>query len=157
MEKVRVSIPGLLSAAAVVASLVFLGFEIRQNTVAQRAETRQGLADASRDLILTIASDRELSRVWNAMWRPDRDGGRSGPHLSLADTMQAEAAMHANLRNLENVYLQAMEGVVDTDVLGSYGWQGPLYASPGFWAFWEARKQSYDSRFVSAFEESHQR
>ena len=157
MEKVRVSIPGLLSAAAVVASLVFLGFEIRQNTVAQRAETRQGLADASREFILTIASDRELSRVWHAMWWPDRDGGRSGPHLSLADTMQAEAAMHANLRNLENVYLQAMEGVVDTDVLGSYGWQGPFYAFPGFWAFWETRKQSYDSRFVSAFEEFHQR
>lgn len=157
MEKVRVSIPGLLSAAAVIASLVFLGFEIRQNTVAQRAETRQALADASREFILTIASDRELSRVWHAMWRPELDGGRAGPHLSPADTLQAKAAMHANLRNLENVYLQAMEGVVDADVLGSYGWAGPLYASPGFWAFWEARKPAYDSRFVLAFEESHQR
>jgi hypothetical protein len=33
-------------------SLIFVGLEIRQNTVAQRVQTRQGLADASRDFTL---------------------------------------------------------------------------------------------------------
>jgi hypothetical protein len=51
-------------------SLIFVGLEIRQNTVAQRAQTRQGLADASRDFTLGRATDPDLSRIWWGMWEP---------------------------------------------------------------------------------------
>ena len=131
-----------------------VGIEIRQNTAAQRAETRQGLANASRDMILAVAGDPELARVWFARWRSDRNGGDSGAQLSPTDSMQAETLMHATLRNMENGYFQASEGVVDFDVPGTYGWNTPMFRNAEFWAFRDEKKPEYDPRFVEAFEEA---
>ena len=154
MDTTRATIPQILSAVAVGLSLIFVGLEIRQNTAAQRAETRQALTDASRELSLAISSSRELTRVWYARWHPELDDGRLGALLTRPDSLQALSIMHANLLNLENVFLQALEGVVDLSVLGTYGFTSPMFENPGFTSFWEARRSLYDPRFVEAFEEA---
>jgi hypothetical protein len=53
-------------ALVVLIGLVFVGIELRQNTSAVEAATVQSLTDASNEFILTIASDPDLVRVWNA-------------------------------------------------------------------------------------------
>ena len=75
-----------LGFLAVVAGMVFVGIEIRQNTVAQeaqtaaqRAQTRQGLADAGRDFTLMLGTDPEARRVWYAMWQPSVYGDSAVP------------------------------------------------------------------------------
>ena len=50
---------GLLS---IVGSLVFVGLEVRQNSVATRASTNAAVADAFRELNLVLASSPELAR-----------------------------------------------------------------------------------------------
>ena len=47
--------------------------------------------------------------------------------LTLLDTLQAQFAMFANVRNVENVWLQHNEGVVDVGVLQTYA--QPKYAA----------------------------
>ncbi len=59
MDKTRVSIPNLLSAAAVLAGLIFVGYEIRQNTDTQRAAAIEGIAMQRVELnIATMTDDR---------------------------------------------------------------------------------------------------
>ena len=70
-----------LGFLTVVASMAFVGLEIRQNTAAQRAETRQGLADASREFTLTIATDTEARRVKSRF--VCKSGGSSSPSARL--------------------------------------------------------------------------
>jgi len=54
----------LAGAGAVLVGLVFVGFELRQNTSAVEAATLQNLTASSQDYLLFIASDVELHRIW---------------------------------------------------------------------------------------------
>ena len=58
----------ILAGAAVVASLVFVGLELRQNTAAVRAQTRQGLADQNTEFVSLISGTPELARAWAVRW-----------------------------------------------------------------------------------------
>ena len=63
--------------------------------------------------------------------------------------------MFANLRNLENVWLQLRDGVVDEQVLNTYAFRSSLYQSADFKYMWEAVwSGAFDSGFVQAFEEA---
>jgi hypothetical protein len=143
-----------LSAAAVVLSLVFVGMELRQNTLAQRAQTRQELANSSRELMLTIAANPTLARAYAAMY--GAMGGFPDSTLSAVDSLQGRYAMFANLRNLENVWLQSQAGVVDEEVLGTYAFVNPrLYGSESFRALWlPVWSNVFDPSFVRAFEQA---
>ena len=56
----------LMGAIAVLIGLIFVGFELRQNTKAVQAATFQGMTDTSSDFLITIASEPDLRRVWSA-------------------------------------------------------------------------------------------
>ena len=147
------------SAIAVVLSLVFVGWEIRQNTQAQKAQTRQELANSSREWVMAAASMPHLYTAYRDIFEdPDTTrmgGARSGIPYTREDTIAARAMIHANLRNVENVYLQTLEGVVDRSVLTTYGFQGAIWHSRAFTAYWLTRRQLFDSAFVREFEETH--
>ena len=48
---------------AIVLSIVFLGFEVRQNTQAMRAAAIQDTTDVARQQLLMLATDRETHRI----------------------------------------------------------------------------------------------
>ena len=142
----------LLSAGAVVASLVFVGVEIQRNTLAQRSATRQALADASRDLILAVTED-PLLEAWIGRWgRPPHFD--EGFQITPLDSARADVAMRALLRNAENVFFQYREGVIDESVLATYGFAGGSFASPAFPEYWRSQRDQWDPDFVAAFEDA---
>jgi hypothetical protein len=155
MAKDYTAIRQVLSATAVVLSLLFVGVQIRQNTVAQRAQTRQALADASREFILDVVASPELWNAWVGRWR-----FVSGQHrevdtqLSQADSAKAEVAIMALLRNAENVFLQYREGAIDESALATYGFSGGIWDGPEVRAWWLTQRARWDSSFVRAFEEA---
>jgi len=65
LDKSRVSIPNLLSAAAVLAGLIFVGYEIRQNTIAQRAAAIDGIAMQRVELNIATMTDDRLPGLLN--------------------------------------------------------------------------------------------
>lgn len=154
MGNARATIFQSLSAVAVVLSLMFVGLEIRRNTAAQRAETRQGLADASREFTLALSTNADMRRVYYAMFRPDLDDGQAATLLTSTDTIQARISVWTHLRNVENVFLQSLEGVIDESVLDTYGFRSKIYEGPFFPLFWRDVRSRFDSRFVEAFEEA---
>ena len=58
MNRNRLELIGFIS---VIASLVFVGMEISQNTTAVRGSTNQAISDQASELYLTIATDRNLA------------------------------------------------------------------------------------------------
>jgi len=67
------SVIELTGAIAVLIGLVFVGLELRQNTVAVQAATFQGMTDTSSDFLLTVASEPELRPVWVAAHNSPND------------------------------------------------------------------------------------
>ena len=134
-----------LGFMAVVASLVFVGMEIRQNTAIARAQTRQFLTENHREWNMAMAGDPTLMEAFEARFPT----GATGP----VGDVRATYAMFAWLRHLENVFLQVQEGVVDASVLQSYGWvdQRQFY-SAGFAPWWSDYRGRFNDDFVAAFE-----
>lgn len=104
-----------VAVIGVIVSLTFVGLEIRQNTASVRAQMRQQLSDASRDFLLGLATS-EVAHAWGRYMR--------GEELSVVEKDQVQLALVAFVRNLENVYLQHRERVIDESALTSYGWTG---------------------------------
>ena len=100
-----------LTAAGVVLSLLFVGLELRQNTLAVRATALNDLASGSRDYFLAVSADRDLVAA-TVSFMADEE-------LDRVDTARVEMTLMAILRNLENVFLQVRTGVVDESALRS--------------------------------------
>ena len=139
------SIGEALAAIGVIASLVFVGLEIQQNTAVARAQTRQALTEDLRDFIMTLSEDEQLFDVFHQKFEKSYDGS--------LDDRRAVYVMYARLRMVENVFLQVQEGVVDESIFQSYGWsEQPVFMSPEFREWWPDHRTRFNPDFVVAFE-----
>ena len=136
-----------LGFLAVVAGLVFVGLEIRQNNRIASASTRQALADATGVLLESLYSDPELHEQYLA-WRNFEMG-------TQADCQQTRVCIYAiaTLRHHENVFLQVQDGLLDTSALLSYAFStATVYRSGAFPALWRNLRDRYHPDFIAAFE-----
>ena len=136
---------------AVVAGLGFVGVELRQNTAAQRSQIRQAMADAAQEFSLRLAENPTRSRVWDSWLR-----GEGDVPLSPVDSIQARGVTFALLRQVENVYLQYVDGPFDESILSTYGFTGGVWRLPGFIEYWNSStyQDVWDPRFLRAFAEA---
>ena len=100
----------LVAAIAVVISLIFVGLEVRDNTVASEAATYQSLASDDVQLLLNVSSSPELSRIYEAYMFQESDG------LTENEVLQAQWQLLAQLRFMENLYFQYELGMLPEDV-----------------------------------------
>ena len=134
----------------VVMSLLFVGWEIRQNTQVARAQTRVDLTALNNDFLDRVGSDADFAELWRRAWS-------EGEELTEAQDFRVELVMLQYLRLLENVHLQHQEGLIDRDALGSYGFFGfreQFMAHSRFPTIWQPRRVSFDPHFVSFLEGS---
>lgn len=140
----------LLAPLGVIASLLFVGLELQQNTAAMRAETRQGLADRNAETIYSVAENPELARAWALRWQRDTLAGQT---LTMTDSAQANWAMWGMLRMVEHAYLQVEEGALPESSLNGYGFRANNnFETPQFASFWRGIRHRFDTRFVTALE-----
>lgn len=140
----------VLAALGVIASLVFVGLELRQNTEALRAQTRQGLADRNAAAIYAVAENPELARAWTLRWQRDTLAGQA---LTMVDSAQANWGMWGMLRFVEHAFLQVEEGVLPESSLNGYAFRGNTnFMTPQFATFWKGIRHRFDARFVAALE-----
>jgi len=130
----------------VVASLVFVGLEIRQNTAVARGQARQDLAFHFQDWLELRASSEELDDLFWGAWAEDAE-------LTPGQERRAVLMMRIFLTRLENVFLQVDEGLVDETALNSYGWAaGQYFRSDRFRDYWERQfSGTFDPDFVMFF------
>ena len=103
-----------LGFLGVMASLVFVGFEIRQNTAVARANAINDLATGSREFLLAVATDGETASIMQR-WR-------EGQELTPTELTRAAYIVTAMLKNFENVFLQTETGILGSEALISYAY-----------------------------------
>jgi hypothetical protein len=124
-----------LTAAGVIASLLFVGVQIRQNTAALQAASYQALADQAMDLNLTVATNPDLASAY-AVFR----GEPGGPD------QQVRSLVMAYVRAVENAYYLTKLGTFDARQLRRMT-SNSLYAAPNFVLFWERNGRRFDPDF----------
>ena len=107
------SILEVLSAVAVLLGLAFVGFELRQNTAAVEASTRQSTSDASVAWLLAIASDPELAHLWGIASQEPQE-------LSDTKAVQLHLLVRSQWIRFQNAYLQWKSGTFGDDDWNNY-------------------------------------
>jgi len=122
-----------IAALGVIASLIFVGLEIRQNTAATEGATLQAISDTHTQILLGSAWDEDFIRIYNrALFE-----GQEPDDFTPEENLQLQRYYIAYLSHLENTYLQNQRGLVDEFVFESYGWQSVLWRTPHFRAISE--------------------
>jgi len=145
LEKSRISIPNLLSAIAVALSLIFVGFEIRQNTAAQRSATIEGIANQRIEL---------LNATWTHDWMPGllrrlREGALAAD-FTPDETTRARLWYVTYLRIQESAYRQVVVGVIGED---DYNISGPILGFPFLKEQWPTLQLNFERGFIDFIEE----
>jgi hypothetical protein len=93
------------AAASVVLSLLFVGWEIRQNTALARAQTRNELSISLVELLSESAGNSQLMSILRR--------ANDGENLTLDETSQFRERQAAMFRYWENVHYQYRRGLYE--------------------------------------------
>ena len=99
----------LIAAVAVVISIVFVGVQIRDNTIASEAATHQASVAYDLEIVLTVGQNPATARVYRAF--------RDDPDSLQGDEYTQGEILHIGLfRHNENNYLQYKSGMLSEQV-----------------------------------------
>lgn len=149
MERQPPRLAGVVSAAAVVLSLIFVGYEIRQNSAAVRGATYQSVMEASVGYAEWVASDERVAglvvRVMN---------GEGPEDFSEEENLAITGIYYSGIRRAQNVYLQLSEGLISETAFEHF--RGPsgssLYRAPYFDTVWPEYREGLPTDFIPFFE-----
>lgn len=139
------------AALGVILSLLFVGYEIRQNTQVARGAAVQATTDQIIQWQTEVSTDPEWIRVITFL----REGG-SYHDLSPEDRQRYQWVVSATVRAMENRFRQMEFGVIDQGDLGFGGGTSNTawFRSPYFLDWWQAadRGESWAPDFLEFFE-----
>lgn len=128
----------ILGAIAVVVTLFYLARQIRQNTLATRAETTKDLYLASVTSIMELAGNDELAKAWADIRRfPDVDASRRW------------ALFQSFFRLYELQHNFHRQGLLDDDIADSY--QRVIWmfgSSRHFPEYWKDARPTFNPEFA---------
>jgi hypothetical protein len=102
---------GIVAAAGVIASLVFVGLQMRQNTKAIRLASATNYQSSLGDLEFFIAREAEFADLL--------EKGRTGQALTPTEELRLSVFYSNVLRIWQNLHVQYVEGVLEPEL-----WQG---------------------------------
>jgi len=138
-----------LAALGVVFSLLFVGYEIRQNTAAVRGATMQSMSDAHSEFMLAMSLDQDFADVVLRVF-----SGASTQDLAPHETLQMNMNLVGWVGMLENTYLQHRLGLVSDVVFESYGWNNAIHQTTYFGTWWTGSSLLFVSPEFKSFFES---
>ena len=134
-------------ALAVVASLIYVGFQLKQNTAAVRGERYHAI---SSDLINLYTQIAGSDRIPNLILRFIDQQARIGD-FDADDAIRVRMLIHATFRLVENIFRQVQEGNLPASALehlGSNSWISSSIAHE----LWPQIKANYAEDFVKHVE-----
>ena len=130
-DKKRDLIEGL-GLLAIVASLMFLALEIRQNTVQAQAAAIQALGIATSEFFLSL-DDRENRLLTEASYPEALE------RWTLSDWEAYQSLQTAGLRWVETFLLQVDQGLLEEEAMALWGFSfegHPVLETAGFMCIW---------------------
>lgn len=131
----------IVGGVAIVLSLLYVGYEVAQNTAEVRATNRQSTARGVQDFALAVATTSELAEVVGFDIDPE----------SLTETQQVQLNYFnvAFYRSSEEAYLQYLDGLLSEDYWSTRAGItiARTRAKSGQW-YWERSKTAFSPKFV---------
>ncbi len=131
----------LLGAAAVVLSLVFVGFELRENALATKAEAAHNVSMALQTWYLEMGSNEQASSTFR---RAMSDPTSLGPD----EAFQFIMALHGGMLAYQDSYYLGEQGALDQSlhqVLSAT--LSAVRDTPGFRWYWAQRQAFFTPEF----------
>lgn len=133
----------IISAIAIVVSLLFVGVQIKGNTKASQASTFHEIAALDIQLLLSFANSQESAKISTLF--------RENPDVLSEDELNYGFYMFgAEVRHIENLFLQK-----ESKMLPEHGWRSRkslvegLILSPGFEVLLKSpNKKYFDGSFI---------
>ncbi len=135
------AIAGLLAAAFVGLTVVYLALQIRAGTKATQSQTYQMATSALAEMAAIVGQDSQLARIFRI--------GLVNPEALTEDEFTQFGYLGISLfRRFENVFFQYQSGMIDEDF-----WIGHrdnilwFFHRPGMQEWWKDRKFAFSKRF----------
>ncbi len=138
----------LVGAAAVLLGLLFVGYELRQNTAAVQSSTLQSMVDLSTNYLIDVAMDPEFVKVLNK--------AVADPHqLDETESQQIQTMIRGQWLRYQSAFSQWRRGS-----LGEADWEiyqklvcvrgefGPIHEY-----FWPVHRRALTTEFLAYVEE----
>ena len=139
----------IAAGAAVVASLLFVGVQVRQFTDAMAAQTRQHVA-SSWFIIAQLVSDN--ADAFGAGLTSENAGFAD---LSPEDRLKFVSVIFALYKHYENIFLEYRAGRIDEATWAPWSTHMLIYFhQPGVQSWWAIRKHSFALAFQAYLEGS---
>lgn len=136
----------IVSAVAVIASLIFVGFQLRQATAAIHASSSQAHSELYTTLVQSIIDNEDFARIWSV--------GLADPNaLREEEWVRFVAYASALFRLYESSRVQWLHGRLDAAHWHAIEHQAMNFAGQlGLSMAWELRGHWYSNDFRSWFE-----
>ncbi len=136
----------ILANVGVIAGIVFLGYELRQNNLYLKEEARYNVFQNRLSSNLLTAVDPDIARLWN--WK------ETDEPLSELDERRRADLIHTLFLRWQHDYQSVELGTLAMEDLATEGMQGTWRRIPGFYDVWVVRKVAYSHGFVEWMEEN---
>ena len=130
-----------------IASLIFVGLEVRQNTAAVRGATYQSIADASLEQVRWFADNERLLG-----FRVRTEQGALAADFTREENLLQGADYVMTIRRIENIFVQVREGLVEEEAVLRFRPSEDYFASPYFREFWGTWGPQVEPEFRAYFE-----
>ncbi|NKB32421.1 MAG: hypothetical protein GKR91_04920 [Pseudomonadales bacterium] len=134
----------LTANLGVIAGIIFLGFEIQQNTEMMQAQTRDSMSEKQMDWFMGIATNLDTAEIHNTFQRE----GLNNPEREPFEEMAFIFTIFAGLRMWENEWYQYQKGLYEEEefLARSRAWPGALRQT-GYSQVWEDVRLQYAPEF----------
>lgn len=131
----------IVAVIAIFASLLFVGLQIRQNTLATRAASHNAVSNSLNEINRMFAESADLTRIFLA-GQVDRQG------LTPEERWRFDSSMRAYMHVCETMFVQAAIGTGDKSVMLAEedGIKAAL-ATPGAREWWSENPYGFSREF----------
>ena len=137
----------VISAVAIVVSLVYVGVQVTDNTAATRSATASHANTQFTDWYMHISDDAELMHVWFR-------GVREPQSLSREEFLRFVFLMHIIMLQYQNNYYLVQEGTLEQKVLNAITLTlTTIKGTPGFEKYWSLRKELFYPEYKQFIED----
>ena len=137
------SIGQALAAVATVLSLVFVGYQIRQNTRATRAAAHHSVSNSLNEINRMFAENADLTKIWVA-------GLQDRKQLSAEEQWRFDSICRAYMHVCETMFVQTELGSGHDGVhLAEENGIRTIMASPGSREWWDENPFGFGPEFRS--------
>ena len=135
------SVAEIIGAAAIVISLIYVGIQVQDSTLAVRSATANDISAAMSSWYITTGNDSEASRIV-------LDGITNPEYLSREETAQFIYLIHGLFLEYQAAYYVSEQGTLDIEMRESLvnTLQG-VRDQPGFKLYWEQRQDLFQPTF----------